>query len=794
MSDNFLAPRTFEERVMAALPLGLPVFPIAPRDKIVIPGIGCTVATRDPNVIAGWIKKYPDANIGMVGRPDGYWILDCDRAGIRERIEAETGQRFPRTFTVCSSGAKRHYYFKQNEKSAALGNLPIKDEQGEVLSVRGDNLYVVGPGSWHPNPEVGADGYQIFDDVPITEAPEWLIDWLSAQENHKTIEDIPRNKSGKIPHGSIYEFMKHVACKLRNDDLNADEIEVVLMRRVHEACEPPIDDEKVRRMARWAGALPAGQGTGFVRLGPPKPEPVDLWEAPQIFADVQPAVPPFELDFLPDSLQGWAKDIAYRTSVPLDFTGICALVSLAGCVGRRAFVYPKKNDKEWKEALAVSGMVVATSGALKTPTWKPFMNVLMEQQVDWQEEHDEVETAYQQAWAQWKASGNPEGEPEEPAPSRRLIANDATPEKLHAIMGHTPEGLCMYRDELSSWMTELNQPGRDAQLGIMLAAMNGDDNYTLDRIKRGSITAKMCASLFGGIQPSPLTDFLNESRNIDNGLVPRFGLAVWPDVPVNQVVIDKAADEDAKERFRAVVRALASLPAEAIYLHFNPEAQTIFNKWLTEITGRLRNEKHTGMQSHMSKYRGLLPKLAGLLQLADLVTPRGDVPLGNQIIDAAHLNRALRLLAYLETHMVRIYAVVKSELQKAEESLAEHIENGDLKDGFTAREISRKCWGNLKKEEVVDSALATMADAGWIRVMMSDKKTGRPTVRYQVNPRVLKSHAKGTVLFQSVGPETELPEPAVPVAEPNNAASAKQRTEGDAALFVENEGDFDVPF
>ncbi len=48
-------------------------------------------------------------------------------------------------------------------------------------------------------------------------------------------------------------------------------------------------------------------------------------------------------------------------------------------------------------------------------------------------------------------------------------------------MAENPEGLFVYRDEMTGWVAELDQKGREAER-IFLTAMNGNDPYTLDRM------------------------------------------------------------------------------------------------------------------------------------------------------------------------------------------------------------------------------------------------------------------------------------------------------------------------
>ena len=57
-----------------------------------------------------------------------------------------------------------------------------------------------------------------------------------------------------------------------------------------------------------------------------------------------------------------------------------------------------------------------------------------------------------------------------------------------------------------------------------------------------------------------------------------------------------------------------------IFVHFSAEAQPIFNDWLAKLNQKIKTEENPGKRSHLAKYKGALPKIAGLLQIVDLIS------------------------------------------------------------------------------------------------------------------------------------------------------------------------------
>ena len=476
----------------------------------------------------------------------------------------------------------------------------------------------------------------------------------------------------------------------------------------------------------------------------PQDEP---WPEPKPIDTSLPAVASFDIKFLPNCFRSLAVDVSERMSVPLDFTAIPLIVGLAGAVGRRAFVHPKHLDKEWKETGNLWGGVIASSGKIKTPTFSAILKPHRNVETEWLRQYDERLLKFHRDMEAWDATPLPQrtGNPPQKPVAKRLVVNDATPERLHQTMSENPAGLFVVRDELSGWVAELDKEGREAQRELFLTGWNGNENYAIERIGRGLVSAVMCLSMFGGFQPVPLQDFLKEKRNISDGTFQRFSSLVWPDsLPYQNV--DRLPNYAAIASVEKIIKFLAGLPEEKLHFHFDTNAQPVFDQWMVEHQHKVEREPYPPKQSHLSKYRGLVPKLAMLFQLADIASELvqrtdPDEPVGSHFIDAEHLQQAITLCAYLETHAHRIYSCVKTEFELAVESLTAHILAGGLDDyekGVTARDIERKHWSGLKDRDLIKDTLDELAEMGWTRWTkpLKNPKGGRPTDHWAINPNL----------------------------------------------------------
>lgn len=89
--------------------------------------------------------------------------------------------------------------------------------------------------------------------------------------------------------------------------------------------------------------------------------PVNVWPEITPLPVGLPPVRPFDPRVLPDVFRGWIVDIAERTQCPIDFPAAGAMVALAGVVGRKIGIRPKRMD-DWLVVPNMWGVIVGRPG------------------------------------------------------------------------------------------------------------------------------------------------------------------------------------------------------------------------------------------------------------------------------------------------------------------------------------------------------------------------------------------------------------------------------------------------
>ncbi|HEX8236060.1 MAG TPA: YfjI family protein [Abditibacteriaceae bacterium] len=497
---------------------------------------------------------------------------------------------------------------------------------------------------------------------------------------------------------------------------------------------------------------------------PPRPLTVDLLPVSLL-----------EPQLIPEPFREWLFDIADSMSVPLDYPTAAALVTTGATVGRQIAIRPKRYDNGWSVPGNLWGCVIGRPGAQKTPACDEALAPLKRLAAERMEQFEAIKKIHEaqeliseihvkntknelQKAMKRRASDDElqhlalsatAENDSEPPTCRRYIANDTTMEALGMVLLENPRGVLVQRDELAGFLKSFEKQGHETDRAFYLEGWNGNGDFTFDRVIRGigQHLKSVCISVFGTTQPGVLAPFLrNGSGENADGLIQRFQIAVYPDaVPFR--LSDRQRNATAKNRAHAIFKALDELDPASIgatvddwspipYLRFSPEAQALFNDWWNDLeTNKLRAGEVPAIESHLAKYRSLMPKLALLFHLIEVVDGKAS-----EVVDVRAAGMAAAWCDYLESHARRIYQMAYDGDPEPALRLAERIRQS-LPNPFKPRDVLRKGWSGLDTFDDVQRALNLLEERGWVQsviVPAPGEKGGRPLQQVYINPQVWK--------------------------------------------------------
>lgn len=494
----------------------------------------------------------------------------------------------------------------------------------------------------------------------------------------------------------------------------------------------------------------------------------DGWVEPLPIPDALLPVARFDYELLPRSLRAWVTDISERMQCPPDFVAVGAMVALSSVIGRKACIAPKRHD-DWRVIPNLWGVIVGRPGVMKSPALSEVMKpigrlvatanerhaqAMCDHEITAQLEELAVKDTKDKAQKLVKSGKYIEAKqllaesaaqaPAPPPPLRRYKVTDSTVEALGEILIENPWGVLCYRDELHGLLRSLDKEGQEGARAFYLQAYDGNQGYTFDRIMRGRnlhIPA-VCIAMLGGIQPGKLQAYIHDAVKGgagDDGLLQRFGLLVWPDIDPAWRNVDRYPDSQAKNQAFETFNRLDLLPGSTdpetvesapTEYRFSAAAQDDFDAWRQGFETALRSgEHHPAMESHLSKYRKLIPALALVCALAD----------GEAEVSHNALLRALAWGDYLQSHAMRAYAAGTRVQAEGARALLGKIKGGKLTDGFTPRDVYNNGWSLLADKAAVQKATDMLCDLGYLRMTQHAPSAagGRPSFSFEINPAIV---------------------------------------------------------
>lgn len=235
---------------------------------------------------------------------------------------------------------------------------------------------------------------------------------------------------------------------------------------------------------------------------------------------------PFTLEMMPESLQPWIKDIAYRRQCPMDFVAIPAILMFSSLIGASCCIKPHEKD-DWTVVPNLWGGILGDPGTLKSPVCGEVLFPLAYLESKAKEDYLRKKMRYEAEKISFLEVKNsferkikdiidPKDEspnkekdfssvteelathlkkaPLEPTLTRYKVS-DTTIEKMHEILSQNPRGVLVFRDELMDFLESWEKKGHELDRCFYLEAWDGDKSYTIDRIGRWFLP-KMFASPF----------------------------------------------------------------------------------------------------------------------------------------------------------------------------------------------------------------------------------------------------------------------------------------------------------
>ena len=708
---------------------GLAVFPCHSGAKTPATSNGFKAATKDPDKIQRLIQ--PSHNLGVrTGLESGVFVLDVDMPGGDESLEALEAERgeLPETVLATTPRGGLHFYFaypRDCEVNNSAGTLAKK------LDIRGEGGYVVAPPSSTTKGSYAWVEGKAPGEVPIAEAPEWLIERATKEPSRKKRSCVKRRTvvegtvaeglPDEIPEGKRNDSLMHEAGRLRRRGYGEDDIIAVLSVINSQRCNPPLPACEVHQIAASATRYEPEGG-------------IELADATLPFQS-------FPVEKLPEPVRTFVTEGAAAIGCDPSYIALPLLSGLASAIGNSCKVQLKGT---WSEPSILWTAIVGESGTTKSPALELALRPVRERQERdigaYQFALGDYETAmmvYERDLARWRRNQNSDAPPPE-RPERpsmpRTWADDVTVEALAMLLLEQPRGLLLACDELASWFGGFDRysqaSGGDAARWL---EMFGARQMVVDRKSgepRTIVVPRASVCVTGGIQPSVLNRALSRTLR-ENGLAARILIVYPPRVPKRWTEADLSPEVEAKieklfDRLYGLGASTGEEEAGGLQTRELPLSEEAKQEFVAFFNNHAVDQAASGgdLAAAFAKLEGAAARLALVLHLAEWAASDEPEP---GPVSVENMRRGRRLVEWFKYETRRVYALLSEseedrEIRKVVQAARE---NGG---SATARDLQRKSPSEWPTSEEAEQALERAKQAGkgeWVCDPPSPKG-GRP--------------------------------------------------------------------
>jgi replicative DNA helicase len=503
------------------------------------------------------------------------------------------------------------------------------------------------------------------------------------------------------------------------------------------------------------GARPAAISRG--------PSDEDSGDWPEVVPFSRPLeLPVFPTECLPEPLREFVRQEAAARQVPEDLPACIALgaVSAAASNKVRVAITPSLS-----EPLNLYVAVAAASGERKSPVFHDGMEPLERAERRMRLEaaprlaslkaRRDLEATRLKELTRLSAKGRNQAEredaeqaaldlaahltPEEFEP--RLIANDATPERVASLLGQNGGRLAISDGEGGGIFDTMD--GRYSSNGapnfdIYLKGYSGDSHH-VDRVNRSAEHVESPAiTLVLAVQPEVIAGLGARTGMRGRGLLARPLYSFPRSLVGTRQFVDRGIDEHCLAAYGATIDRLLAIEASTGTHHalrMSPDAKQL---WI-DVANQIESEQMAGgrlasISDWANKLAGRIARIAGCLHLAETETAEPWV----SALSAHTLKSAISIgYGYFVPHALAAFSLMATDEQTARAQKILHwILRHDLK-SFSLSDCRKVIFRDLKRSTDLLPATAILCDRGYIREISDSPagKAGRPgSQQYGINP------------------------------------------------------------
>jgi hypothetical protein len=667
---------------------------------------GASTHTEDVN---RWWERNTTANLGIrTGTCSGLVVIDIDDDKDGENCWEDLCEGHDPVETVeVLTGRGRHLYFKHPGDRIVRSTIGLRSG----VDIRADDAYVVAPPSRH----VSGRDYTFEDtsrpdETEMAPVPDWLLSEMDCSRDSIELRSIADPIPDIITDGHRHQHLLSLAGSMRNRGAVEEEIFQSLVAINTSRCDPPLEENEVRRLSRDVA-------TRYT----PSNKPLVLSNEKTPYKEVVPGLLPFPLEVLPTPLLKFVQEASASLPAPPDLVAVPLLSVLATGIGSSRTIELKPN---WQESATIWTAIVAKPGMKKSPAMDLVMTPMKQAQSWLKADYENAVVNFDNEMARYLAEKNSE-KPIEPR-MKQLFTTDATLEAMAELLEHNPRGLLFMRDELSGWVRGMDQyrGGRGADRQTWLSFWARSQTIVNRKSRRTPLVlGNPFVCVTGGIPPDILGELADEGGR-DDGFVHRI-LFSYPEEVTSHWTDDEITSET-MNGYCDVFTGLRELPESPQVVYFTMEGRKAFIDWMDDHHLKLSEvpEVHRGPYE---KLIGYCSRIALILQMSRYVCGEAD----SENVDEASVYGATAIIEYFKSHMQRVYGrLYTNKLDRQVLSSMEWV--GKRGDSASVRDFITYKVGGCQNRADVEQLFQELVRRGHGEIAETESGNGRSSLAFSM--------------------------------------------------------------
>lgn len=489
---------------------------------------------------------------------------------------------------------------------------------------------------------------------------------------------------------------------------------------------------------------------------------------------------------LPKLGQAIAQSIAAKTESRIEFTVVPLLVVLSAAIANRFKIQPDIDNELHVITPNLSGIVIANPGNRKSAPVSAIVSLLdlVQQHANKKYELDceqfkiellkakshnkAVENTVQKLNAQL-VNLNSQSEdidvlqiehlrlqidalvksnlpiPKRPLP-KTFCVQTVTMKGCIGLAENQTSPVLVYRDEMTPLLTEMYSSKNAELRRFLIEGMDGKNHYTnVTAFNHTRTKHPPIISLLGTTQPSTIAKSINNiesGKRPDDGYLDRIQLIAFPSE--QEVVSHRKAnlslDSDTDNCLETLEKLLSDFylhtsgSTDLVNVTLDDDAKSNFKTYKEKIIkAQQSNAVPTSVKNKLSKYPDMILSLALIIAVLRQyeVDPNSLFTLKTLI--GQDLDMAWKLAMHYFSHLKKLWGV-ECPIMKNALKILQHINQlVDEENCFTTRDITQRNWAGINNDnDKAKKALEVLVNEGVIKSVNTNKKTGRPSEKWQV--------------------------------------------------------------